>query len=291
MRKVSNVNAQQTKKIPKNQVKPSAETPESARTIHPDYKPSYRMSGYRRSFVLRLTSLSRFMLGLGLIVLLGVGILVVNRFMDTTNGTERLSDRMPMQPDIVIYSQITPTPTRRVRATAAPAPTAEPTLIPTIDPGKAPWVKQLISQPDGTLMAPRDVVAKAAADISVFYTIQRDMPLADYEVKRTEIQTTYFVGRALEYMRGLEAGKTIYEMNRAGRFSVEIRRFSDDGLTATAGIIRRDWVSDVYDLATRQLLIRGKSSNDDLTLATIVYDQANGRWKFASIDEVMELTP
>ena len=231
------------------------------------------------------------MLGLGLLVLLGVGILAVNHIADATNGTQRLSDAMPMRPDVVFYDKLTPTPTQNVHATAAQAPTVEAAIVPTIDSSKAPWVKQLVRQADGTLIAPHDVVAKAATDIGAYYTIQRDMPLTDYMTKRAEIEATYFTGRALEYKQGLESASTVYEMNRAGRFSVEIRRFSDDGLTASAGIIRRDWVSDVYDLGTKQLLLRGKTSNDDLTLTTIVYDLASGRWRFTSIDEVMELTP
>jgi hypothetical protein len=282
------VNALQIKK---RLMKHTAATPEAARTIQPDYRPTYRESGYRRPLMFRLTSLTRFMLGLGMLVLLGVGILAMNHVIDTSNGTERLSDRMPMQYEVIIYDLFTPTPTRRVRPTAAPRPTVESIIAPAVDPSTAPWVKQLTVQADGTLMAPRDVVAKAAADIGAYYTIQRDMSLSEHETRHAEIEATYFAGRALEYMRGLEAGQTSYEMNRAGRFSVEIRRFSADGLSATAGIIRRDWVSDVYDRATKELLARGKSSNDSLTLSTIVYDQASGRWKFASIDEVMELTP
>ena len=288
MKKVSNVNMRQLKnRLLKRTPKASV----AVQNVEPDYRPTYRESHYRRPVLFRLTALSRFILSLALLMLFGVAILAFNHAIDGTNGTQRLSDRMPMQPDVIIFDLLTPTPTRRVRPTAAPAPTAEPTMAPTVDPSKAAWARQLITQADGTLMAPREVVAKAAADIGAYYSTQRDMPLNDYEAKHDQIQTGYFTGRALDYIRGLEAGQTFYEMNRAGRFSVEIRRFTPDGLSATAGIIKRDWVSDVYDRVTKELLTRGKTSNDTLTLSTITYDQASERWKFASIDEVMELTP
>ncbi len=278
--------------LKKRLTKQSPEKPEVAPETEPGYQPSYRESDYRRPLFFRLTSLSRFMLGVALLMLTGVAILAFGRVIDSTNGTQKLSDRMPMQPDVIIYDQLTPTPTRKSRPTAAPLPTLAPTVVAaTIDPNRATWAGKLITQTDGTLLAPRDVIAKAAADIGTYYSIQRDMPLADYEQKHNNLLATYFTDKALDYMRALDAGRTTYEMNRAGRFSIEIRRFSPDGLSASAGIIKRDWVSDVYDLGTKELLVRGKSSNDTLTLTTIRYDAASGRWKFASIDEVMELTP
>ena len=289
VRKVSKVKFQQLKK---RLTKQSPEKPGVAPETEPGYQPSYRESDYRRPLFFRLTSLSRFMLGVALLMLTGVAILAFGRVIDSTNGTQKLSDRMPMRPDVIIYDQLTPTPTRKSRPTAAPLPTLAPTVVAaTIDPNRATWAGKLITQTDGTLLAPRDVIAKAAADIGTYYSIQRDMPLADYEQKHNNLLATYFTDKALDYMRALDAGRTTYEMNRAGRFSIEIRRFSPDGLSASAGIIKRDWVSDVYDLGTKELLVRGKSSNDTLTLTTIRYDSASGRWEFASIDEVMELTP
>lgn len=288
MRKANNLNAQWVKKRRGLDVDG---TPEAARTISSEYKASYRESGYRRSFLFRLTAFSRFMLALGILALIGVITLVANHLVDSTNGTERLSDRLPMQPDVVIYDQLTPTPSRKLRPTPLPTAVNQPTAMPTLDPGKAPWVDQLTRQADGTLMAPREIVMKAAADIGAYYSQQRDMSLDDYVAKRSELLNTYFTGSALEYMRGQETANHFYEMNRGGRFSVEIRRFADDGLSATAGVIRRDWVSDVYDLATGKLQAHGKVSNDTLTLMTVSFDRTDGRWKFASIDEVMELTP
>ncbi|HEY3289358.1 MAG TPA: hypothetical protein VGK87_04445 [Anaerolineae bacterium] len=288
MRKASKLNAQWVKKRRGLNVDG---TPEAARTISSEYQASYRETGYRRSFFFRLTALSRFMLVLAILALAGVISLVATHLVDSTNGTERLSDRLPMQPEVVIYDQLTPTPSRKQRPTLAPTSAIQPTALPTLDPSKAPWVDQLTRQADGTLIAPREVVMKAAADIGAYYSLQRDMPLDDYIAKRNELLKTYFTGRALEYMRGQQTASHFYEMNRGGRFSVEIRRFGDDGLTATAGVIRRDWVSDIYDLATGRLEAHGKVSNDTLTLMTVSFDRTDGRWKFASIDEVMELTP
>jgi hypothetical protein len=259
------------------------------------YQPTYHESDYRRPAYQRLTSLSRFVVVLALVVLVAfLGVLSNQSYAAYGNGV-LLSDQLTAQPlptlpltPIVVIAEQTQTPVATNVAqgeASAPAPTATP------DHSRAPWANQIFKQTDGTLTAPQKVIAQATLDLSAYYTLQRDLLIDDYLAKRDTILTTYFTGTALQEMQDLEKSRDIYAMNRAGRFSIEVRHFSPDGLTAKAGIITRDWVSDVYDVQSRQLIARGKIKKDTLTIYTIAYDISSGRWQFAHIDEVTELTP
>jgi hypothetical protein len=115
------------------------------------------------------------------------------------------------------------------------------------------------------------------------------MTIEDFLARREEILTTYFSGIALEETRKMEELRDVYAMNRTGRVSVEIRHFSPDGLTAKVAVITRDWVSDLYDVTTRQLMAQGRLKPDTLAIMTIRYDTAAGRWKFATVEEVIEI--
>jgi hypothetical protein len=260
-----------------------------------DYQSTYHESNYRRPIYQRLTPLSRFVVVLALVVLVAfLGVLANQSYASNGNG-ELLSDQLtaqplptlPLTPIVVIAEQVqTPVaPSVAPGEAVASAPTATP------DYSRAPWAKQLFKQPDGTLTAPQKVIAQITQDLAAYYTLQRDLPIDDYLATRDTLLTTYFTGTALQEMQSVEQSRDLYAMNRAGRFSIEIRRFSSDGLTAKAGIITRDWVSDVYDVQSRQLIARGKIRKDILTIYTIAYNFPNGRWQFANIDEVTELTP
>jgi hypothetical protein len=135
------------------------------------------------------------------------------------------------------------------------------------------------------------VVAKATADLGSYYTMQLNLPLDNYLARRDEILDTYFTGEALDKMRQAEDNRVQYAVKRAGRTSIVIRHFSADGLTAKAGVITRGWTSDVYDIATQQLVATDQASTDTLTVMTIVFDKASGRWKFAAVDEIVEAVP
>lgn len=259
------------------------------------YQSTYHESNYRRPIYQRLTPLTRFMVVLALVVLVAFLGVLINQSYASNGSGELLSDQLtaqplptlPLTPIVVLVEQAeTPvSPDVAQNEAAAPAPTAVP------DYSRAPWARQLFKQPDGTLTAPQKVIAQVTQDLAAYYTLQRDLPIDDYLATRDTLLTTYFTATALQEMQSVEQSRDLYAMNRAGRFSIEIRRFSPDGLTAKAGIITRDWVSDVYDVQSRQLIARGKIKKDTLTIYTIAYNFPSGRWQFANIDEVTELTP
>ena len=259
------------------------------------YQPTYHESSYRRPIYQRLTPVSRFVLVLFLVVLVvAAGVMINQSYAARTDGGS-LSAKLTAQPlptgpltPIVVMMQPTEIPVSRE---AVPTEENVPVLTRTPDFSRAPWARQLFKSPDGTLTAPQKVIAQATVDLGAYYTIQRDLSIDDYLARRDAILTTYFTGTALQEMLSVEQNRDLYAMNRAGRFSIEIRRFSPDGLTAKAGVITRDWVSDVYDVQSRQLVTQGKIRKDTLTIYSIAYDYPSGRWQYAHIDEVTELTP
>ncbi len=258
-----------------------------------DYRPTFRESGYRRSVVNRLTPLTRFLLGLGVLALFAAAFLAVNRLSNSGNGTQMLSDVMPFQPEVTIYQQAVPTTAvtaPQQKAAVQSQAAATPEVKPTVDTSHAPWASQMTKQLDGTLLAPRAVVDKAMTDLGAYYAIQRNMSLEDYMARRDEILKTYFTGAALAQMQGVEATRDLYGVNRAGRYTIEVRDFAPDGYSAKAAVITRGWIVDLYDVTTSQLLAQGRAKPDTLTIMSILYDRTDGRWKFASVDETTDLT-
>jgi hypothetical protein len=265
-----------------------------ARPRHKDYKPTYRESSYHRPIYSRLTPLARFTLGVAAVCLGGLFIVLINKALASREVPDKLSDRpgfqmtrtpTPLAFQLVIYA----TP---VDATSVPTETPDPstaTPAPTATPYRAPWASHLSKKPDGTLTAPKEVVNKALADLGSYYAMQRDLSLDDYMARRQDILNTYFTGAALAEQQKIEETRDLYAMNRSGRFTVEIRNFEPDGLTAKAGVIMREWVSDVYDVASGQLVAQGRTKKDALTIMRIAYDQTSERWKFAAVEEVIEL--
>ena len=282
------------------------------------YQPTYRESSYQRPLFKRLTPLAWFMIALGAIAVIGCASLLLGQLSNVGNGTQTLPDRLHVTKAPRIVAGMTPVvkfapgvavPEATAASTAAKvfpqdqaaggaantsnAPAAADNTAaartPAGTPSPATWAKELMKQPDGTLLAPQYVTANAAADLGALYRLQRDMPLQDYLTKRDELLTTYFTGAALAEMRQIEASRDLYPMNRAGRFTIEVRSFSPDGLTAKVGVIKRDWVSDIYDVASGQIVAQGKVYRDTLTVATVQYDQASARWKYAKVEEVVEL--
>ncbi len=259
------------------------------------YRPTYRESSYRRSMIWRLTPLARYIFIVVCVILVALMGVMANQSIAARSGDVLLSDQLtaqplpthPVTPVIVMADQVT----NDLTPTPAQANAAEPRLTSTPDLSRAPWAGQLFKQPDGTLMAPQKLIAQVTFDLGGWYLVQRDLPIDEWLNRRDEILNTYFAGDALPQMQTVEKSRDLYAMNRAGRFSMEIRRFSPDGYTAKAGIITRDWVSDVYDVQTKQLIARGQIKRDTLTIWSIAYDQLSGHWKFTHTDEVIELTP
>jgi hypothetical protein len=286
----------------------------------------FRESPYRRPLVQRLTAPGWFVLALaGLGLFLSLSALVI-RAREYNAGTEMLSERlgetpasiaapsadssgadvMPLEAagtavaEAAAQPEISPDdpgpvpvppPTATPTPTLALAPTGAPAAQMKADPNQAAWAAQLKPQTDGSLLAPRDVVAKATADLGSYYAMQLNLPLDDYLARRDEILDTYFTGEALDKMRQTEDNRAQYAVKRAGRTSIVIRHFSADGLTAKAGVITRGWTSDVYDIASKELVAKDQASTDTLTVMTIVFDKASGRWKFAAVDEIVEAVP
>jgi hypothetical protein len=272
--------------------------PRIFRRENSNYQPTYRESDYRRPFYSRLTPLARF-----IVVLLAMGViagivLAVNQASSAVNGTTLLSDQLParvvmvtpttLQLQVIIFATTEPTTTEQADATSAAQAEFEPTPGPT-EPPHAPWSDKLTKAPDGTLIAPQPVVAKAMEDLGGYYSMQYNLSLDDYLIRRDDMLTTYFTGVALEDMRKIEEVRDLYAMNRSGKYTIEIRNFAPDGLSAKAGVITRGWVSDVYDVASKQLVAQGREKKDTLTIMSILFDPASNRWKFAAVDEVIEL--
>ena len=281
-----------------------------------EYQPTYRESAYQRPLWQRLTPLSRFMLILGALGALAMVVALVTNLIQSANGTELLSERLYGRGAAEAEPTRAPAPAIQVvflnhpdaeaeasaqasaegqagpaSAQAGQAAAAQSTPAPTADPNRAPWADQLVKQADGTLMAPQAVIVKIVEDLSGYYAMQRDLPLDDFLAKREWMLTTFFAGQALEEMRKLEQSRDLYGMYHSGRLTIEVRNFSPDGFRAKAGVITRDWVSDVYDVASKQLVAKGRVKKDALTVMTIVFDQASERWKFTAVEEVVELQP
>jgi len=253
----------------------------------PSYKSTFHESTYRRSVGRRLTPLSWFLVSMAAVAVFAFAVVLTGKWVESRNGTEPLSKFVPSRPVIqvtVFAAAIPDTP-----EPAPPTPTSAPTPQPTQDWSRAPWADQMDRQLDGTLMAPPEVVAQAVADLSGYYTIQRDMPLDTYLQQRDQILNTYFTGAALQEMKRVEESRDLYTVNRAGRFSLEVRHFAPNGMTARIGVVTRDWVGDLYDVVTQQLITSGRAKKDALTIMTIAYDPASGRWKFATVEDAVEL--
>jgi hypothetical protein len=271
-------------------------------------KPAYRESAYVRPILQRLTPLTWFVIVLGVLGVLAIAFIVVNSVSRTQNVSVPLPTRLaelhqvdpnaPAAPTAAVVATSPPpvkhTETNKVAVlpatpTVRPTPTQAPTPTPTPNPNDAPWARQLVQQPDGTWTAPEEVVNKAIADLSAYYTHQQNLTLDQFMRERFDLLNTYFTGQALVQMRQKENDRTHYAMNRSGTVIIEIRNFSVDGNSAVAGVTLKAWVDDVYDVKTRKLIKKGVSEPDSLLVMSISFDRANGRWKFATLDPDSEV--
>lgn len=190
----------------------------------------------------------------------------------------------------------TPTPAKAGSVLSrAPLPTAvnaqaEPVSGPTPE-GGAPWAAKLVRQPDGTLLAPADVISKAVLDLTSYYTETHDLALADYLAQRDTILKKYYKGDALKAMQDNELRRTQYERPIAGSVTILVRNFTLDGYTAKAGIYLRQWISDDYDVSSRVLLRKGVKHVDTLIVMTVVFDKDSGRWMYSAVADVGDLKP
>ena len=280
----------------------------------------FRTSDYRRPFLKRLTPFSKLLIILVVLGLAATTYLIVNSAVSNsnTNKDESLSVRLarttlvgtPTLARPVVIAPATEAampPAAAPTVTVAPEPaitaaplevtvelaTARPVFIPpptpTVDPLGAAWQDQLVLQPDGTLMAPDAVVARARADAGAFYALLRDLPLDQYLARRGSIFAEHFAGTALQGILQAEKERKQYLMNRSGEVEIRIRDFSANGLSATAYINSRGWTNDVYDISTGALIEKGRTDKDTLTLSRIMFERTSERWKFAIINQVIEV--
>ncbi|MEO6061818.1 MAG: hypothetical protein ABIQ99_07775 [Thermoflexales bacterium] len=244
--------------------------------------------------------------------------LIVNSVVSNKTNDESLSERLARatlvgtptlaQPVVIVpatgegvASAAAPTVTAvpQPAITAAPVEvtiklaTAQPAFIPpptpTVDPLGAAWQNQMLRQADGTLMAPELVVTQARIEAGAFYALLRDLPLDQYLARRDSIFAEHFAGAALQGILRIEKARKQYSMNRSGQVEIRIRDFSANGLSATALISSRGWTNDVYDISTGALIEKGRRDKDTLTVSRIMFERMSGRWKFAIINQVVEV--
>ncbi|MEO7704515.1 MAG: hypothetical protein ABIV92_07760 [Thermoflexales bacterium] len=278
----------------------------------------FRTSDYQRPLLKRLTPLSKLLIFLVFLGLAATTYLIVNSVVSNKTNDESLSERLARatlvgtptlaQPVVIVpatgegvASAAAPTVTAvpQPAITAAPVEvtiklaTAQPAFIPpptpTVDPLGAAWQNQMLRQADGTLMAPELVVTQARIEAGAFYALLRDLPLDQYLARRDSIFAEHFAGAALQGILRIEKARKQYSMNRSGQVEIRIRDFSANGLSATALISSRGWTNDVYDISTGALIEKGRRDKDTLTVSRIMFERMSGRWKFAIINQVVEV--
>lgn len=231
---------------------------------------------------------------------------VVTTFVTATPDAARIArktstPRPSPTPTTINMPTETPEPTavKRVISGGGPIRVSYPTAIyanaqPVSGPtpiGGAPWASLLVRQPDGTLLAPSEVISQAVSDLGEYYKKMRDLPMVDYLADRDKILLKYFTGEALKEKQDMEKQRTQYELNIGGSVDIIVRNFTPDGYTAKAGIYLRDWQTDDYDVSSKVLLRTGVKHPDFLIVMTVVYDKVNARWVYQSSALSSELKP
>jgi hypothetical protein len=258
------------------------------RTTKIDYTPSFRLSE-KRPWYKRLTPMAWLIIGTLLFLILLFSSLGISSILGARNGQQNLSEALG-------------NPTSK--APVAPAP-AQPVAAPKVDPvqaavsappaaapaasGKVAWADKMTQQSDGTWMAPKEVVQKITTDLSSYYASSRNRTLDSYLTQRDAILEANFSGEALENMKKYEQTRERYGVNKSGSFSLEVKRFAADGLSAQLDVIIRDWTNDVFDVKTKAAVETGTKTNDTLTVMTIRFDAKTGRWKIDKVNSVLRL--
>jgi hypothetical protein len=273
-------------------------------------RPKYHESAYRRILLRRLTPFTWFLIIFAMSSVVVIGLVLANRVAYAPKGnvllptriaqlTEAVSNGTPVQeatplpvnPAVAPKSQASKPAVQTATPTVLPSPTPTPKPVPTRNPNDAPWAPELVQQADGSYLAPQEVTDKVIADLSSYYTALHDLSLDDFLRQRYDMLNTYFTGSALASMRASEGNRKQYELNRAGVVVIQVRSFTSDGYTAHAGVMKRGWVNDIYDVTSRKLVAEGVADKNTLSVMTITYDRSSKRWMFASIEMVKEVEP
>jgi hypothetical protein len=265
-------------------------------TYKQTYKPTQRRRWYRR-----LTPLAWFCVALLFAGALALGSLVVNAVSQRAQQFVPLAAVVAAPATAVAPASAAPAqpmPTAApARATAAPtarptlAPTVVPTALPALAPAVingAPWAADLKRMPDGTLGAPAFVVEKARADLREWWVLNQVLDATLLVEDPQKLLSPYFADDALaDQLKQLETGR--FTLIREGRFTLEIKAFSEDGMTAQAGVVLRGRVETAFNARNGRVLNEAIAGPDTLTLMTVRYDPAEHRWKVSRINDVIEL--
>ncbi len=273
-------------------------------------KPKYHESGYQRPLIQRFTPFTWFVIVFIISCVIIVSVFIANKVSSASQATsimlpDLLATTEGVNPTSLALTAAVPVlpspyPAKSIQQSSSiahpdtptpqPTPTQTPSPTPTTNPNDAPWANQLIQQPNRTLMAPPQVVNKAISDLSGYYTRLKNLSLDDYMRERFDLLDTYFTGQALAQLRQQENNRTQYAMYRAGKVIIEVQSFSSDGYSAVAGVTRKGWVTDIYDVTSRKIISSSVSVPDSLAVMSITFDRSNGRWKFATLDPDSEAT-
>jgi hypothetical protein len=170
-------------------------------------------------------------------------------------------------------------------ATFTPAPPT-PTIFP--EGYRPPWADKMVQQPDGTWMAPPEVVEQARQHYQEFYDFLSDggrEQLGPMEIaEQISIVSKYIAGAQLvEWFEFYSKTNAIWTENDGAVVKVlRIHSFNRDGLIAKADLYIDDkgWVayrkSDRVIVAT---LVPYRRIDTD----TLVFDPAAGRWKYSDV--------
>lgn len=270
------------------------------------YKQTYRLSK-RRPWYRRLTPLSWFCLALMGAGVIAFASMAVNAALQNAQEQVPLAAVVGAQPNVMATSASLEIAAESAPATVVPttspttAPTAMPTTQPTVVPTPLPtvasvsalagasWAFELKKMPDGTLGAPAFVVESAIADLREWMVLNQTMDAGLFIKDHEHILGQYFAEDALsEQLDQFDAGQ--FTVNREGRYTLEVKDFSADGLQAKAGLVLRGRIDSVINTRNGKPVTSGKAMKDTLTLMTIQYDIANRRWKIIRVDDVIELS-
>lgn len=264
-----------------------------------EYKQTYKLT-QRRQWFQRLTPLAWFCIALMAAGSIAFASMAISAVIQSTHAFVRLDEVVPAQvADVAPAAQpAKPMPTALpARPTAVPTarptlvPTAAPTALPTLAPAVvngAPWAAALTPKPDGTLSAPAAVLEKATADLREWWVLNQTLDATLLAKDPDKLLGQYFDGSALEDQRKqIQAGR--FTLNRGGRFNIEIKDFSVDGMTAKAGVVLRGRVDAIINARNGRVIKNNLAGKDTLTVMTIRYDTAESRWKISQIDSVIEL--
>ena len=117
-----------------------------------------------------------------------------------------------------------------------------------------------------------------ALHVKQYYAAMKEMPLNSYLAKRDTMLPLYFGGPGLNAAHDEEAKRSTYSVFKAGDVDVEVLEVS--GRVGKIKVVRKDWVSDVYNAKTGALKQGGVKYDLIEQEFKVVYDAVDNRWKF-----------